>query len=423
MLIDMERTVRKFLVVDDEDPVIRVVVASVLANFDPHREVPIWLILVGQPASAKTDLISLVSSWRPVWQLPDDLSGSTFQSSKTHDRSLLTRIAASDARILFSQDMGALMDLHRNVSGQIYQQLRGIHDGMLLKETGYDSAPLRYGVETRIDGRAETITTAIPPADRLGFLGAATPEFQHWQTSHNRLGSRFTCYTWLPHGKDDYRRLTEIELRRAEKKHWRNAATGAMLKFLDHVREHIDELADVQITDAQSDRIAAAVKIVNRVTGTSRVTDTGARLHPRVVAMVRMIAFMSGRQFVSEFDMNVAMDLTFSQMRHSDQQQILRFALAPERFVTPWTMPMLTKHTGNIRRVFERTLEEMSEVGILDKSAASRFGKGYSYVASDSLRHLAKVVYPELEAIEGLKVPEPRGTRGRASKGVPAETE
>jgi hypothetical protein len=384
------KAVRKFLILADDDPVDLVLFAGILANFAPDRDVPVWMIIVGHPASGKTDLISLIQNWRPVWVIPNELSQAYFFSAKTAQQSALERIKNGDYRILYYEDMGALMDIARLYSGSIYQQFRGIHDGLLKKETGYDSRPLVYGVEEPLQpGETEKRVTALPPAQRLGWIGSGTPEFYRWQQRHTLLGARFTCYYWSPlEDWTDYRKLSEFQELRSTRAHWRDHARTQVQSFLELCIKDMDNFAVTSISKPMTDQLGAVVKLVQRVSGTRRVSDTGARLHARIVAIVRMIAFMSGRSEVNEQDLAVGHKLALSQLPR-EHNEIVRFALdqfskakkgstgtdaeadtgtdaeppAPGR----WTARALLLAIGGTRRVFEPILEDLVDVGVLDR--------------------------------------------------------
>lgn len=389
----VRKAIRKFLLLRDDDPVDLVMLASVLANFAPDRDVPVWLVIVSGPASAKTDLLSLIADWKYTWQLPDVLTEAYFFSSKTGSQSALDRLQAGEFRILYSQDMGGMMDMNRLYAPGIYQQLRGIHDGFLRKETGYDSRPQTYGEKLAPHpGSSEPVYVPIPAAKRMGWLGSATPEFYAWQARHHRLGGRFTSYLFQPFAEwDDYHSLTQIDQMRAEKAHWRPKAQQSVQAFLDSIlATNFAGFETIRLTEAQSDRISAAVKLVNKVSGTRTVVDTGARLHPRIVSMCRTIAFMSGKHSVTLEEIKVGLDIVMSQLAQDDNR-IINYALHPDRLKTPWPLKSMLLETGLTRRHVERNLESMVDVGVLLQTGSAG-AKGFMYVASPSTVRLAKVM-------------------------------
>jgi hypothetical protein len=385
----VRKTIRKFLLLKDDDPIDLVMLAGILANFAPDRDVPVWLVIVGDPASGKTELTSLIQDWRYTWVLPDVLTEAYFFSSKSGTHSALTRLQEGDYRLIYSQDMGGMMDTNRLYGPPIFQQLRGIHDGFLKKETGFDSRPLLYGQEHKVEGVSEPVYTPVPPEKRLGWLGTSTPEFYPWAQRHARLGSRFTCYyfnpltNWL-----DYQSLSKIDTMRAEKAHWRPAARTAVQNFLDLVISRFEGFEALRASDAQSDRISAAVKLVNRVIGSRTVTDTGARLQPRILSMCRVMAFMAGKPAITDEELQIGLRIVMSQLP-ADEHKILRFALGHSGNGF-WPVRELLLDTGMGRRQVEHPLERMVDVGVLEQKG----GKGvfgFSYTASPKTRKLAGV--------------------------------
>lgn len=391
-LKNVRRGIRRYQILREEDPVDLVMLASVAANFATDREVPIWLVIVGDPASGKTDLISLVQDWWPVWTLPDVLTEAYFFSAKTGEQSALDRIQVRRAdgrgyRIMYAQDMGALMSMNRLYAPSLYAQFRSVHDGLLVKETGLTSKTQIYGVVETVQGEREPRVTPIPPAERLGWLGAATPEFYGWQARHNALGARFMSYLHQPFADwDDFKSLTRIDQARAEKAHWAGVTKQMVHQFLDMVLANLEGYEGFRLTESQSDQIAAAVRLANRVTGTRNVTDTGARLHPRVTALCRMMAFMAAKPAVSDEEITIGLRIVMSQIP-ADELQILTYALsAGAEFRLPQMLPAI----GMTRRQVERPLEGMVDVGILT-ATGQRGAIGFTYGVSPKTRRLAMV--------------------------------
>jgi hypothetical protein len=389
-LAAVQKAVRHYVVLDDDDPILKLVLASVLCNFAPDRDVPMWLVLVGPPGSVKTDIISLVQTWRHTWSLPPKLTDAYFFSASTRQQSALHRIKAGGYRILYLEDMAALIDgIDRLYAGSIYQQIRGIHDGYLKKETGFDSRPLIYGNEVPLqDGETEPRVEPIPPTERLGFIGAATQEFYAWHRRHASLGARFTAYLWQPHGEwTNYSMLVEIDQRRAERAHWRKPAESAVHSFLNAALQEIDQIVDVEINDVRRGKLAAAVKLVQRIAGTVAVTDTGARLHARAVALCRMMAFISGRRDVTDIEIEIAKRMIFSQLAQ-EQHNVIRHAISKNG--EPWAVKDLLLSAGGTRRVYDRILADLVDVGVLE-SAGGRGKYGQVYGLSADARGLADV--------------------------------
>jgi len=210
-----------------EDEIVdQVVLAGVLCNFDPHRTLPIWLVIVGSPSSAKTEITSLIRSWRHTWQLPTRVSPGYFFSSRNRRESALSDIERKGSRILYTDDMAGVIAMDFNQAGPLYSQLIGIHDGHLTHKTGLTPEELIYGPKE--------------PHERLGFLGSATERFYGFQERWFQFGSRFMVY-YLPDvraGWDDYNHLTMIsEIEDPVGK--RKVAESAVLAFLDHAAAQI----------------------------------------------------------------------------------------------------------------------------------------------------------------------------------------
>jgi hypothetical protein len=387
-----------------------VFLGAVVANFSPTRSVPLWLAIVGPPESGKTELTSMLQGWKRAETTPDTWNEGTILSARTEkrwvewrdfgrryrkpepDRSWLLRIQKAKTRILYTRDMHGLIEVDRKFAHTIYSQMIGIHDGYLRKETGYESIEITYG-EVLEDGT----TVALSPAERIGWIAAATPEFYDWQSRRQMIGTRFTAwYHCDSRHWTDYEGLADIELRRAESARHLPIARSAVHAFLDQCVQHAEELADVKLDLAFRQRIAATAKLVQKIVGTEDVTGSGGRIQNRAVELLKAIAFMHGRQYVLEHETAIGTRLVLSQLSPAERN-VVDFALHPDRIRTAWKMGELIAAQGLSRRIYTPVLERMRDCGILRESG-NRGQEGFRYVFTAEARKLAEVFDPELRS-------------------------
>lgn len=362
-----------------EDEIVDLVfLASVLCNFDPDRTLPIWLVIVGSPSSAKTEITSLIRTWHFVWPLPAKISGGYFFSSRTRKESVLPEIEAKGARILYIDDLAGVVSMDIEGAGHLYSQLIGIHDGHVIHRTGFSPDEMLYGPKE--------------PKDRLGFIGSATERFYGFQERWFQFGSRFMVY-YLPDvrdGWDDYSHLTkisEIEDPVGKRRH----AEAAVQSFLDHALEELPEFTRVEIDHADVDRLSACVTFVQRVLGAGRSNDPGVRLHRRAVHMVRMFAFMQSRLRVNAVDVDHGMRMVLSQLP-GYEYKIIKFALL--NIGKGWDFSSLLDFAGGSRKIYAGPLETLADVRVLSRVGGKGQG-GYKFDLHDRARKLVNVFDPD----------------------------
>lgn len=372
---------RRFLVLADDEPVDRILLAAILCNFDPARHVPIWLIIVGSPSSGKTELASLIQDWKYTWPLPDPLTAGYFFSSRNKKESALFEIDSTGARILYIHDMISLLTLHPRDAG-VYSQLIGIHDGFLHHATGYNAEKLTYGPkETK---------------DRLGLIGTATEKFYAFQERWFQFGSRFISYYFQSAKRewDDHGHLTQISALSNVAQH-RGHARAQVQSFLNHAIELIQagEFESVKIDKKSDERLATAVTLVQRILGAGKSSDPGVRLHRRVQHITRMLAFIDGRDQVAPPDVAIGVKIILSQLP-LEANRILTFSLIPENRQEPWFFRDLLAWAGGTRTEYSEMLETMADIRILRREG-NLGNKGYKFMLSEKADALVRKFDPE----------------------------
>ena len=195
-LADIETKVREYLVVADLDA-FRILLAAVLA----HRLEgdPCWLMLVGPPSGAKTEVLMLLRVTPGIYPL-SELTGRTFASGLKpdggDDPSLLARLR--DETLLF-KDFTSVLELHRDERQAILAQLREIYDGRYDKVWG-------TGKELHWQGR-------------LGFIAGVTPVIDKHHAVMAILGARFLLV-----------RLHQPDRRRVARRAMANSTKGRALR-------------------------------------------------------------------------------------------------------------------------------------------------------------------------------------------------
>lgn len=169
-LEDARAAVAKWLELPDLD-VVDLILATVIANACPGD--PVWLLLVGPPSSAKSELLRALGNAKQVYRL-SSLTGKTLISGhKDAGGGLLFRVR--DGSTLLLLDFGQVLSLHPNDKALVLQRLREMYDGYTKGDFG---------------NRADSVEWR----GKLGFLAGVTPAIEKYTSVGAELGDRFLLY-------------------------------------------------------------------------------------------------------------------------------------------------------------------------------------------------------------------------------------
>ena len=105
---------------------------------------PLWVCIIGPPASGKTEIIASMDGYASVFLL-SSLTPNTFISGKEttspmeRNPSLLPRL---NGKLVLIKDLTTILMKHRDAKSEIFSQLREIYDG-----------PIRQSVRNRKNRR------------------------------------------------------------------------------------------------------------------------------------------------------------------------------------------------------------------------------------------------------------------------------
>jgi hypothetical protein len=233
----------------DDAWVLDVALATVVVNL--VEGAPVWLLIVGPPATAKSELVQLFRHVPECEWLPQ-VSEATFLSGlqralpggrriTAREHSLLYRLTDPSlrgdkppVRVLLIQDLTRQVTERREKREAIFGQLREIYDGRLTKSTGSGDDFLWEGF--------------------LGVLGAVTSSYDDVAELHSILGDRFVLYR--PVRVDaEAEGLTALERGDAQ---WREEAAEHVPKLVGRA---VDQLAHVTIPPAVRQRLVDLARL------------------------------------------------------------------------------------------------------------------------------------------------------------------
>lgn len=171
-LSDLKKIIGKWLKLENED-VVDVIMATYVANrLDAE---PAWLILIGSPSSAKTELLRGFDSHDKAYFLssltPSTLVSGQKRKAGSPDPSLLPKLSG---KMLILKDFTSILSMRHEIRTEILAQLRECYDGSYSKTFGNN-------IEFNWTGR-------------FGLLGACTPVYDNYHGVIATMGERFLLY-------------------------------------------------------------------------------------------------------------------------------------------------------------------------------------------------------------------------------------
>lgn len=176
-LADVKTAVEKWLYLEDT-AMLDVVAAGFVAN--QFQSDPTWIMFLGPPSSAKTEILRMLDGHDKVYFL-SNLTPATLLSGKSEKQaSLLFQL---NDKILVLKDFGTILTMRSESQHEILSQLREVYDQQYSKGYGARSA--------------------IHWTGHVGLLAAATPVFDRCYGVNNALGDRFLIFRTRNSNDDD----------------------------------------------------------------------------------------------------------------------------------------------------------------------------------------------------------------------------
>jgi hypothetical protein len=210
-LAKVKEAVEPWLYLED-DRIIDVMCATVIAN--QFKTDPLWMIFIGPPSHAKTELLRALDGHQSVYFL-SNLTPATLVSGKPQrgaDPSLLPKL---NDKTLVMKDFTTVLTMRSENQAEILSQLREIYDGSYSKCFG-------TGKEFHWKGR-------------VGLIAACTPAYDKHYSVIGSLGDRFLLYRIKNTREEDVGLLAQSIVGQEER--MRKEIREAIHRFLDQFKK------------------------------------------------------------------------------------------------------------------------------------------------------------------------------------------
>lgn len=357
--------IRELFPLPVDEPVDTIMTAAFLYHHVASRQTNIWLALLSPQSDGS--LVTLLDGHPSSHRLPDKIATAYFMSPHTIQQranaGALLQIDATGQRVLIQPDMSGIVDgLPPGYAGDIYSQLVAVHDGYFKTGAGGRHA-------TRVWGPKK-------PNETLGFIGAGTERVYGWQSRSHGIGPRLLIY-YMPPAQTGWSDTEDLDvMRRATgQTEYREFARRALWGFIDNAIANIEGFDQVTISDDQKRGILSAARLVARVTGPTKAHPSGTRRAIQICELVRMIAFMQGRESVTQNDYEIGVKIALSQMEPLQRNAItMAFANDPGQ---TFKMSQLCAATGASRLVYTTLLQGLVDMDVLTAIGGRGRGKKY----------------------------------------------
>lgn len=161
----LEAVYKKWMYLDADPLLLRMMYASVLANRYPG--VPVWSIIIGSAGCGKSELLMSLSRSEEVYTVSSLTPKSLASGYGSGDQSLIYKL---NRKVLVVKDMSSVTEMYAEAFAELMSILRDAYDGKMERATGRN--------EVRWEGK-------------FGFLGGSTVAIEKARKMDAMLGERF----------------------------------------------------------------------------------------------------------------------------------------------------------------------------------------------------------------------------------------
>jgi CRP-like cAMP-binding protein len=164
---ELEGVYRKWLNLDADPDLLRIVISVVVANRIDGA--PVWAILIGPSGSGKTSMLLGLEKAEEI-KMVSTLTPASLASGYQMDGVNDSLLFLANGKVMVIKDMSTVLSLYREARDQVFSMLRDAYDGSLERATGKGM---------------------IIWKGKFGILTAATPALEAIRQKEPLLGERF----------------------------------------------------------------------------------------------------------------------------------------------------------------------------------------------------------------------------------------
>lgn len=162
---ELQETYAKWLRLDDDPGLLRILYGAFLAN--QYEGIPVWILLLGAAGSGKTEmLMSFAKSEKVI--MSSQMTPNALISGKGSENSLLCKL---DKKILIIKDLSTITEQHSDDRNKLFSILRDAYDGYYRRDMG-DGDPVEF-------------------KGKFGIIAAGTLAVEAGRKMESILGERF----------------------------------------------------------------------------------------------------------------------------------------------------------------------------------------------------------------------------------------
>jgi len=340
-LLELKDRIASHLAIADPD-LIDVVLGAYAAHF--LNDEPVWLLVVGPPSSAKSELIKLLYRAPKAYPL-SSLTARTFASGLTAEGEEPSLLARLKDEVLLFKDFTTVLELHREERQALLAQLREIYDGR------YDQT---WGTGKELHWRG-----------RLGFIAGVTPVIDSYSSVMSLLGPRFLLFR--PTQPD---RLQAGLRALANPTDWHDGVAREVGAFLRAVTER----PSPGVAEEVARTIVAAADLVSRArSGVERdrwrreldyapEPEMPARLARQLHTLLKGVALVRGHAEATDQDLATVVRVALDCIPAVRRLCLAALACGEEDLTTS-TLAMQTQYSTTTVR---RALEDLQALGLVE---------------------------------------------------------
>jgi hypothetical protein len=235
-LQELETKVGEYLILADTG-IIKLLCAVVIANRMPELD-PLWLWIVSNSSGGKSELLQAMAFAKGCWE-QDDLSAAALVSGAKNgakETSLLNRLPQNPVMVI--KDLTVLLNKDPKETAVVFNQLRMIYDGKIIKSFG----------------TGEDVIIPI----RMGLIAGTTSAIEELGRRVASLGERALRYQMIQ--PIDRIKLTVTAIKGKKDKQMREELGKAFEEFLDVSVQQPSDVPD--LTEAEYQAIAELADMV-----------------------------------------------------------------------------------------------------------------------------------------------------------------